>query len=149
MNTTIDCSELVAASGDAIIASDGQGHIVLWNAAAQRIFGHSEAQALGRPLDMIIPERLRKRHGEGYEKSMRTGETRYGSSLLRVPALHKDGRTLSIAFSVAMLFSADRKVSAIVAIIRDETDRFNEERELRKRLAELEARLAAAPPQAA
>jgi PAS domain S-box-containing protein len=98
---------------------------------------------------MIIPERLRKRHGEGYEKSMRTGETRYGSSLLRVPALHKDGRTLSIAFSVAMLFSADRKVSAIVAIIRDETDRFNEERELRKRLAELEARLAAAPPQAA
>ncbi len=149
MNTTIDCSELVAASGDAIIASDGQGHIVLWNAAAQRIFGHSEAQALGQPLDMIIPERLRKRHGEGYEKSMRTGETRYGSSLLRVPALHKDGRTLSIAFSVAMLFSADRKVSAIVAIIRDETDRFNEERELRKRLAELEARLAAAPPQAA
>jgi PAS domain S-box-containing protein len=149
VNTTIDCSELVAASGDAIIASDGQGHIVLWNAAAQRIFGHSEAQALGRPLDMIIPERLRKRHGEGYEKSMRTGETRYGSSLLRVPALHKDGRTLSIAFSVAMLFSADRKVSAIVAIIRDETDRFNEERELRKRLAELEARLAAAPPQAA
>ena len=145
MNTSIDCRELVAASGDAVIASDANGRIVLWNAAAQRIFGHTEAEALGQPLDMIIPERLRQRHGEGYEKSMRTGETRYGSSLLRVPALHKDGSTLSIAFSVAMLFTADRKVSSIVAIIRDETERFNEERNLRKRLAELEARLAAAP----
>ncbi len=144
MNTVIDCAELVAASGDAIIASDGQGHIVLWNAAAQRIFGHSAAEALGQPLDIIIPQRLRQRHGEGYEKSMRTGETKYGTSLLRVPALHKDGRTLSIAFSVAMLFSAERKVSAIVAIIRDETERFNEERNLRKRLAELESRLDAA-----
>jgi PAS domain S-box-containing protein len=144
VSKAIDCSELVAASGDAIIASDEHGHIVLWNAAAERIFGHSAAEAMGQPLDMIIPERLRKRHGDGYEKSMRTGETRYGSSLLRVPALHKDGRTLSIAFSVAMLYAADRRVSSIVAIIRDETDRFNEERNLRKRLAELEARLGAA-----
>lgn len=145
MNTAVDCSALVAASGDAIIASDGDGRIVLWNAAAQRIFGHSAAEAMGQPLDMIIPERLRKRHGDGYATSMRTGQTKYGTSLLRVPALHKDGRTLSIAFSVAMLHDADGSVGSIVAIIRDETDRFNEERNLRKRLAELEARLNTTP----
>ena len=148
MRTDIDCSEVVAASGDAIIASDAAGRIVLWNAAAERIFGHTEAEALGQPLDMIIPERMRKRHGDGYEQSMRTGETRYGTTLLKVPALHKDGRTLSIAFSVAMLFDPDHKVGSIMAIIRDETARFNEERALKKRLAELEAQLAAtrAPP---
>jgi PAS domain S-box-containing protein len=145
MDTVIDCRALVASAADAIIASDADGRIVLWNAGAQRIFGHTEAEALGQPLDMIIPERLRRRHGEGYEKSMRTGETKYGSDLLRVPALHKDGSILSIAFSVAMLFTEERRVGSIVAIIRDETARFNEERSLRKRLTELEAKLAATP----
>ena len=145
MQTCVDCRALVAAAGDAMVAANAAGHIVLWNAAAERIFGHSAAEALGQPLDLIIPERMRQRHGEGYDKSMRTGETRYGTTLLKVPALHKDGSTLSIAFSVTMLFDADRRVEAIVAIIRDETSRFNEERALRKRLAELETRVAAAP----
>jgi PAS domain S-box-containing protein len=142
-HTDIDCSALVALSADAIIASDAQGRIVLWNAAAERIFGYSEAEALGRLLDLITPERLRHRHWEGYEKSMATGTTKYGSTLLRVPATHKDGRALSIAFTVAMLFGADGKVSSVVAVIRDETERFNEERALRKRVMELQAQVQA------
>lgn len=144
MRTVVDCHALVAAAGDAVIAADASHRIVLWNAAAERIFGHTEAEALGQSLDMIIPDRMRKRHGDGYAQSMRTGETRYGTTLLKVPALHKDGRTLSIAFSVAMLFDDGHKVGAIMAIIRDETARFNEDRALRKRIAELEAQLAAA-----
>ena len=142
MNTTIDCQQLVAAIGDAVIASDASGKIVLWNPGAERIFGHTEAEALGQSLDLITPERLRKRHWEGYDKSMATGTTKYGNDLLRVPAVHKDGRVMSIAFTVAMLFDADRKVSAVVAVIRDETTRFNDERALKKRLTELEAQLA-------
>lgn len=145
MKTSIDCTQLVAAVGDAIVASDADGRIVLWNAGAERMFGHTEAEALGQSLDLIIPERLRRRHNEGYEKSMATGTTKYGNDLLRVPALHKDGRQLSIAFTVAMLFDDAHKVTAIVAVIRDETTRFNEDRALRKRLAELEAQVASAP----
>ncbi len=72
---------------------------------------------------------------------MRTGQTRYGTKLLKVPALHKDGRTLSIAFTVSLLFGADGEVSGIVAVIRDETERFEEERRLRRRMAELEEAL--------
>ncbi len=143
MNTPIDCQELVAAIGDAVIASDAQGAITLWNPGAERIFGHTEAEALGKSLDLITPERLQKRHWEGYDKSMSTGTTKYGNDLLRVPAVHKDGRALSIAFTVAMLFDAEHKVSAVVAVIRDETSRFNDERALKKRVAELEAQLAA------
>ena len=71
---------------------------------------------------------------------MQTGQTRYGTEVLRVPALHKDGRTLSIAFSVALLYSPNRQIQAIAAIIRDETDRWQQERALRQRLAELEAK---------
>jgi PAS domain-containing protein len=60
--------------------------------------------------------------------------------LLKVPAIHKDGRTLSIAFSVAMLFDENRKVTGVAAVIRDETARWLEERELKRRLASYEAK---------
>ena len=143
MNTEIDCKQLVASIGDAVVVADANGVIILWNAGAERMFGHSETEALGKTLDIITPERLRQRHWEGYDKSMATGTTKYGNDLLRVPAIHKDGRTMSIAFSVAMLFEADGKVGSIVAIIRDETTRFAEDREMRKRITELEAQIAA------
>ena len=143
MKTSIDCQALVAAVGDAVIVSDHSGAITLWNGGAERMFGYSEEEALGRKLDLITPERLRKRHWDGYHKSMETGTTKYGNDLLRVPATHKDGHTMSIAFTVAMLFDPDHKVSGVIAIIRDETVRFNDDRALRKRLAELEAQLAA------
>jgi len=144
MKTNVDCHQLVAAVSDAVIVSDAGGAIVLWNAGAERIFGHTEAEALGRSLDLITPERLRQRHWDGYHKSMETGTTRYGAGdMLRVPAVHKDGRAMSIAFTVAMLFGPDGKVSGVIAVIRDETTRFNDDRALRKRLAELEAQLAA------
>ena len=140
MNYTLDLSALVQAAGDAIIAADTDGKILLWNPAAERIFGFTAEDALGHSLDLIIPERLRHRHWEGYQRVMRTGQTRYGTELLRVPALHKDGRTLSIAFTVALLHAGDGGVQAIAAIVRDETARWTEERALRRRLAELEAR---------
>ena len=65
MNTGVDCHALVATAPDAIIASGADGKIVLWNAGAERIFGWTEAEALGRSLDLITPERLRARHWEG------------------------------------------------------------------------------------
>jgi PAS domain S-box-containing protein len=138
VHSNIDLTQLIAGAGDAIIVSDAQGSITLWNPAAERVFGFSEAEALGQSLDLIIPLRQRQRHWDGYQKTMETGITKYGADVLRVPALHKDGRTLSIAFTVSMLSSADGRVTGIAAIVRDETSRFAAERELRKRLTELE-----------
>ena len=138
MKTTVDLSQLVGCVGDAIIVVDAHEKIVLWNAAAIRIFGYSEDEALGNSLDLIIPERHRQRHNEGCRKSMDTGITRYGTSLLKVPALHQSGSMLSIAFTVGMLFDENQKVNGIVAVIRDETERFAEERALKKRISELE-----------
>ena len=140
---SVDFEQLVRAVGDAVVVVDVSGAIVLWNAAATRIFGFEQSEALGRSLDIIIPERQRPRHWDGYQKTVSTGQTRYGTSLLRVPALHKDGRTVSIAFTVALLHGADGRLEAIASVIRDETSRFNDERALRSRLAELEAKLAA------
>ncbi|SDX69910.1 PAS domain S-box-containing protein [Collimonas sp. OK242] len=141
MHSETDFKQLVEVVGDAIVVCDAGGAITLWNRAAERMFGFAESEALGKSLDLIIPERQRQRHWDGYHKTMQTGQTRYGHDVLRVPALHKEGHALSIAFTVAILYSAEQTLTAIVAIIRDETTRFSEERNLRKRLAELEARV--------
>jgi PAS domain S-box-containing protein len=138
MSNTINFEQLVQAAGDAIIAADPEGRILSWNPAAERIFGFAAGEALGQTLDLIIPERFRTRHWDGYKQVMRTGQTKYGADVLRVPARHKDGRPLSIAFTVALLSRADGQVEAIAAIVRDETSRWNEERSMRERLRKLE-----------
>jgi len=143
MDAQIDYKQLLTAIGDGVVVADASGAIIFWNPAAERIFGFTEGEALGKSLDIIVPERQRQRHWEGYEKTMHTGQTRYGNDLLRVPALHKEGHPLSIAFTVAMLYTPDGKVSSIVAIVRDETKRWGEERDMRRRIAELEAKSAA------
>jgi PAS domain S-box-containing protein len=135
-----DPEQLLLAAGDAIIAADTRGSIILWNPAAERMFGYTESEALGQSLDLIIPERFRHRHWDGYRQVMETGQTRYGTEVLRVPAVHKDGHTLSIALTVALLYAPDTKARVIAAIIRDETTRWKEERALRQRIAELEER---------
>ena len=127
MPAPIDHAQLVAAIGDAIVIADPQGAITLWNPAAERLFGYTQEEALGQSLDLIIPERLRGRHWQGYDKTMATGSTRYGSELLKVPAVAKDGKAMSIAFTVALLKDGSGAVTGIVAVIRDETARFQEE----------------------
>jgi PAS domain S-box-containing protein len=140
LKSEIELHQLVEAIGDAVIVADRNGAIALWNPAAERIFGFTETDALGRSLDLIIPERQREKHWNGYNMTMQTGQTRYATDILRVPALHKEGYRLSIAFTVALLYSAENEVTGIAAVVRDETSRFKEERDLRKRLEALEAR---------
>lgn len=144
---SVDFAQLAAVSGDAIVVADAGGTITYWNAAAESTFGFSPAEALGQSLDLITPDRHRRRHWDGYHKTMQSGHTKYGHDVLRVPALTKDGHPLSIAFTIALLRGGDGAVTAIVAIVRDETKRWNEDREVRRRLAELEANAAKAPAQ--
>jgi len=139
MNPILDLPAFVHAAGDAIIAAGADGRIIFWNPAATRIFGFSEVEALGQSLDLIIPERFRARHWEGYRQVMESGKSKYAADVLRVPATAKDGRALSIAFTVTLLDASEGRL--IAAIVRDETTRWNEERELKRRLAELEQRV--------
>lgn len=134
LHSDIDFRQLVEVIGDAVIVSDPNGFITMWNPAAERIFGFSEAEAMGQSLDLIIPEGQRKRHWDGYRKTMQTGETRYASNVLKVPAIDKEGCRLSIGFTVALMYSEKKELTGIIAVVRDETARYNEERNLRERL---------------
>jgi PAS domain S-box-containing protein len=131
-------SRLVGDLADAVVICDPDGIIVLWNGAASRLFGWSAEQVVGTCLDVIIPERLRQRHWRGYRKVMASGHTDYGDRLLEVPALHRDGRTLSIAFTVSLLRRTPTDpIVGIAAVIRDETERWKERRRLREEVARL------------
>jgi PAS domain S-box-containing protein len=132
-------AELVHRLADAVIVADASGTIVYWNGAAERVFGWSAGEAVGQTLDLIVPERQRTRHWEGYERVMATGLTKYGDDLLRVPSLHADGERRSIAFTVTLLTDDAGAVTGIAAVIRDETDRWREEQELRRRVADAES----------
>ena len=131
-------ARLAADCPDAIIYADAQGKIRFWNDAATRIFGFSEAEALGESLDLIVPERLRTRHWQGYDRVMKGGESRYGTGdLLAVPARHKDGRQISIEFTILPLHDDAGAMIGITAFLRDVTTRFEEVRALRRELAGL------------
>ena len=144
MSYSLDLPSLVQAAGDAIIVADTDGKIRLWNPAAERMFGFTAEDALGHSLDLIIPERWRARHWEGYRTVMRTGVTRYGRELLAVPASRSDGTRISIEFSIMLPTDREGQVLGAVAIVRDVTTRWEQEQALRKRLARLEA--ATRPP---
>jgi PAS domain S-box-containing protein len=124
---------IVEEMSEAVIVSDPAGLIILWNRAAEVMFGHSAAEALGQSLDLIIPERFRARHWEGYRTVMSTGVTRYGRELLAVPAIRKDGSRISIEFSLALLRDDRGALAAAVAVIRDVTARWERERASRAR----------------
>jgi PAS domain S-box-containing protein len=131
-----DIAETVLqGAADAIVASDAEGIIRFWNPGAARIFGFTAEEAVGRSLDIIIPERLRARHWDGYRETMQTGQSRYGGGdLLSVPSQRKDGTPLSIEFTIAAMKDPQGRMAGIVAIMRDATQRFQDMKALRQQL---------------
>lgn len=127
---------ILSGRSDAVLASDREGIVRYWNPGAERIFGFTADLAVGRSLDLIIPERLRPRHWSGYKLTIETGESRYGEGdLLSVPALRSDGSTISIEFTIVPLKDQSGRIIGIGAVMRDVTKRFEEVRALRRQLA--------------
>ena len=123
-------------TSDAIVASDKDGIIQFWNAGAERIFGYTSGDAMGKSLDIIIPERLRARHWQGYRQVMATGESRYGhGDVLAVPGIRKDGTGVSLEFTIVPVRDETSRMIGMVAIMRDVTARFEEMRALRQKIA--------------
>jgi PAS domain S-box-containing protein len=128
---------VLSARTDAIVALDRDSRIRFWSPGAERIFGYSGDEVVGSALDIIIPERLRQRHRQGYSDVMRTGRSRYGDGdVMSVPAVRKDGTTISVEFTILLLRNDDGEIYGMAAIMRDVSARFEEIRVLRRKLAD-------------
>ena len=137
------CQQMVQACNEAIIYSDREGVIRLWNAGAEQMLGFSAQEAIGQSLDMFIPQNQRARHWAGYSKVMETGITRYARELLAAPAIRKDGTRISTEFSMTIIRDDTGRIAGTAAVIREVTARWQKEQVIKTRLAELEQ--AAAP----
>lgn len=134
------CQNIVQQTQFAVIFSDRQGVIQLWNSGAEAMFGYTAEEAIGQNLDIIIPERHRARHWAGYEKVMASGVTKYGREMLAVPATRKDGTRISIEFTIVIVRSASGEMLGAAAIMQDVTARWQQQKQLKERLAALETR---------
>jgi PAS domain S-box-containing protein len=146
MNPTIThswlCERIVEGAQAGIIFADEAGIIRLWNSGAEAMFGYTAAEAIGHSMELIIPEKHRARHDEGYARVMQTGITKYGRDALAVPALRKDGTRISIEFTIVLMRSAEGGVVGAAAIVQDVTARWERDKALRARLAALENKTA-------
>jgi PAS domain S-box-containing protein len=134
------CRRIVENSPMAILFADREGKIRLWNSGAETVFGYTEQEALGQSLDLIVPERQRPRHWEGWDKVMASGVTKYGRDPLAVPAVRKDGSRISIEFNVVLVRADSGELAGVAATVQDVTARWQKQKELNARLAALEAR---------
>ncbi|UCG13048.1 MAG: PAS domain S-box protein [Deltaproteobacteria bacterium] len=130
--------KIVEGAQDAIVFADRDGIIRLWNSAAESVFGYSAEEAIGQTLDLIVPEKMRDRHWEGYRQVMKTGTTKYGKQVFSVPAMRHDHSRVSVEFTIVLLKDASGEPMGTAAIMRDATERWQREKELKKRLAALE-----------
>ena len=137
-DTQLIYQQIVEYSQDAIIFADRDGIIDLWNSGAEEIFGYKAEEARGQSLDLIIPPKLRQRHWEGYRRVMETGNSRYGKELLKVPTIRKDGTRVSIEFTIVLIRNRSNEIIGTAAIIRDVTERWQQEKDLKERLNFLE-----------
>jgi PAS domain S-box-containing protein len=141
MNTEQLCHIIVEKSNDAVMFSDSKGIIRFWNSGAERMFGYSGEEALGKSLDLIIPENLRQRHWDGYFRVMEHGTSRYSTELLSAPALRKYGSRISTEFSLVLIADAAGRMQGVAAVIRDVTARWHREREQKEHIRELERQI--------
>ena len=135
-------SWLIEQSPDAMIYSDIQGRVRVWNAAASKMFGFSAEQAIGQSLDIIIPEKLRKAHWRGFDAAIAAGVTKHSGKPMPTKALRADGSEFYTEMGFALIFNNKGEVVGTVAQARDITERFEKGRAERQRLQELEKRLA-------
>lgn len=132
---------LISQAPDAVIFADLEGIVREWNPAAERIFGHTAEEAVGQSLDLIIPERFREAHWTGYRRALAAGETKYSGQVLPTRSVRKDGATIYVELTFAIIHNSDGHVIGALANARDITERWAREREQRQRAQELERRL--------
>ncbi|MGP1679021.1 MAG: PAS domain-containing protein [Burkholderiales bacterium] len=129
---------VVEQAPDAIIYADRAGAIRVWNRAAETVFGYVAAEVLGSSLDVIIPERLRRAHWEGFHRAIDSGQTKLGGRALVTRSVHKNGSKLYVELSFGLIRNGTGAIAGALALGRECTARHLADSALRARVAKLE-----------
>ncbi len=114
--------EILDSALDAVITMDASGIITGWNPQAERVFGWSQREAIGRTLaSTIIPPQYRDAHGRGLERFLATGEGPLMNRRIEITGLRRDGREFPVELTVTPLRSDDAWTFS--AFLRDITER--------------------------
>ncbi len=125
---------------EALVFCDLEGVIRVWSGGAEKVFGWTAAEAVGQSLDLIIPERMRKAHWDGFNQALARGGVKPGRTSMITRSLHKSVEFIYVDMSFEMVRDASGQMLGSLAVARDATQRFNDEKALRKQLAELTAK---------
>jgi PAS domain S-box-containing protein len=131
---------LIDQAPDAVIYADRLGIIREWNPAATTMFGFTAEEAVGQSLDIIVPERFREAHWRGYERALNEGRTKYSAQALPTRSARKDGSTIYVELTFAIIHDGNASVIGALAHARDISERWEREREQRRRLQVVEQR---------
>jgi PAS domain S-box-containing protein len=128
--------QIVETALDAVITIDRDGAITGWNAQAEKIFGWTQAEAVGRPVEeTIMPQGYRDAHKRGLARYLATGEARVLGRRIELTALHRDGHEFPVELSITPTRSGDAVTFS--AFVRDITERKNAETRLQDQLGRL------------
>lgn len=131
-------TDLLDQGPDAVIFAGTDGLVAYWNAAAERIFGHTSDAAMGQSLDIIIPEQYREAHWTAYDRALADGDTKYRGQSLATRSVRADGEKIYVELSFGIIKDAAGASIGAIATARDITERFTADREMRRKLRELE-----------
>ena len=124
---------LIEQNPDAMIFADTEGRILVWNEAAERVFGFTKEQAIGESLDIIIPEKLREPHWRGYDEAIKNGGTKYLGKSMPTKAIHSEGSMIYVELGFSIVLDAEEKVIGVLSSARDITQKFKEKKETEKK----------------
>jgi PAS domain S-box-containing protein len=137
--TETTASDILNCMSEALIFADAKGIIQTWNPGAEFLFGYSAEEAIGKSLDIIIPEKLRKAHWDGYNRALAQGGTKHGRRTMITRAIHRNGEQIYVDMSFAVVKNQAGEPTGSVAIASDANQRYLDEKNLRRQLSELTA----------
>ncbi len=127
---------VIETANDAIVSIDAEGVFIFWNKSAEKIFGYSEKEILGKSISLIIPERYQDIHKNGMKRLKKEGKSGIIGETEEVTGLRKDGKEIPLELSMAGWKTSNGNF--YTSIIRDITDRKQFEEELKKYREHLE-----------
>ena len=127
--------DIVNCMHEAVIVADLKGVVVVWNHGAETLFGFTADEAIGQSVELIVPEKMRNAHWDGFNKAIAHGDTLSAKGSRMTRALQKNGEPLYVDMSFAMVKNASGELTGSIAVARDATARFLAERAARQQAA--------------